>query len=260
MKTARIPVEKIEPDPENPRKHFDAAEITALGKNILVHGQQVPVIVYQVGDKFRLADGARRLMAAKESGIADLMALVHPSKPDEVALRMSQLSLEVHKAALSPMERSDLLVKIRDEAKLSVTELAERLQMSPALVSKLVALQKLAAGIKPLLQNGRLDMEKAYLIAGEPDHERQLALIGESGSLSREQLRSKVRRNPVEQPKAKRVAFALPGKCMVTVQGDEMTLDEVIEKLGDVVKELKKGLAQGLDVTTAQAVMRDKAK
>jgi ParB family chromosome partitioning protein len=44
----RIPISSLRPDPDQPRQHFDEAELLALAENMKEHGQQVPVIVYQV--------------------------------------------------------------------------------------------------------------------------------------------------------------------------------------------------------------------
>jgi ParB family chromosome partitioning protein len=260
MKTARVPIEKIAADPDNPRTMFDPDELIALGRNMLAHGQQVPVIVYPHEDVFRLADGERRWRAAKLSGITELTAMIHPQKPDDATLAMLQMSLEVHKVSLSPMERSNLLAKIREKTVLSLSDLGERLQMSQSLVSKLLSLQKLGPDIRAQLHTGKLDVEKAYLISGEPDVQKQVALLGEVAALSRDQIRARVRKKKAEQPKAKRAVFALPGGLCVTFQGAESTLEDIVERFLDLVKELKRGVSQGLDVKTQQSVMRDKAK
>jgi ParB family transcriptional regulator, chromosome partitioning protein len=219
MKATRLPTEKIEADPQNPRTMFDADELDALGKNMLAHGQQIPVIVYPHGERFRLADGERRWRAANANNIPELMAIVHPSKPDDATLAILQMSLDVHRVTLSPMERSNLLVKIKDKTGFSVTELGERLQMSQPLVSKLLAFQKLGPDVRAKLHRGNIDMEKAYLISSEPDVDKQVALLTEMQSLSRDQIRSRVRKKNTDQPKAKRAAFTLPAGLSLRSKG-----------------------------------------
>ena len=259
MKTERIDIKKIEPDPENPRQSFDESDIAALGANMKSIGQQVPVIVYPRDEMFRLADGERRFRGALSTGIPDLLAIVMPQKPDAAALRIMQLSVEAHKVAHSPMERSDLLFKIQQETGWGVAEIAKRLHLSQSLVSKLLSFQKLSDHVRELVHTGRLDIEKAYMVASA-DADRQSGLIEDLTGLSREQARARLRNSDATQPKAKRAVFALPDGISITVQGLEVTLAEVLEHLLQATKEIKRGLMQGLDITTQQRVMKDKAK
>jgi ParB family transcriptional regulator, chromosome partitioning protein len=260
MKVSRIAVGDIEADPDNPRKAFIVEELLALGNNMALHGQQVPVIVYPFQKGYRLADGERRWRAAKLVGVTDLLAIVHPEKPNDATLGMVQMSLEVHKVSLSPMERSDLLAKIKAQTGLGVGELAERLQISQPLVTKLISLQRLSAAARAAIEMGRLDIEKAYLLSAEECPIRQADLLREANSLSRDQLRSKLRHKNPDEPRTKRAVFALPGGISITLQGIELTIGDAIERFGDVIKELRRGMSQSLDIVTVQKVMKDKAK
>jgi ParB family transcriptional regulator, chromosome partitioning protein len=261
LQVEKIKVSTIERDPQQPRKLFDEAELMALAENLKSVGQQVPVIVYGVDGKFILLDGERRWRAAKLAGIDSLSAMILANRPSVTELAILQASIDVQRVSLSLMERSNVLARIRDENGWPVGELAERLSMKQPLVTKLLSYQKLAPGIQNLLHTGGLDGEKAYLISQEPDYEKQLALVKESAGMSREQVRAKLRQKPAaEQPRVKRAMFVLASGMSVTVQGIDATLEGVIESLSETIRELKRGLSQGLDVNTAQRVMRDKAK
>lgn len=48
METKDIPIDLIVPDPDQPRKHFDEAELMALAENLKAVGQAIPIIVYPV--------------------------------------------------------------------------------------------------------------------------------------------------------------------------------------------------------------------
>ena len=256
-----VKVTMIERDKDQPRQAFEEAELLALGENMKAHGQQVPVIVYPSDGKLMLLDGERRWRAARVAGMAELLAVILPARPAATQLHLLQMSLEAHKVGLTPMERSHLLARIKEENGWSVTGLAAHLQMKQPTVTKLLAFQRLEQGIQNLLHTGGLDMEKAFIISQEPDQNRQVSLVKQHAHCSREQLRARVGGNDdVQRPKAKRAVFALGDKVSVAVQGLEMTLEEAIARLNEVVKELKRGLAQGLDITTAQRVMADKAR
>lgn len=264
----RIGVADIERDSEQPRKQFDESELLALGQNMLAHGQQVPVIVYcpeipagsKNGKPYRLLDGERRWRGAQLAGIIDLDAIVLAQRPTQTALHIVQMSLEAHKQGLTAMERSHLLHRIRSENDWPISQLAEKLHMKQPLVSKLLAYQKLDPVIQAMLHKGEIDMEKAFIISQQPDFEKQRELLRAAAHLDREQLRQKVNGPEKATVKTAMARFPLSTGVSITVQGREVTLAGAIEAMMETVRELKKGLTQGLDITTAQRVMRDKAR
>jgi len=256
-----IAVAEIERDKDNPRKEFDETELWGLGRNMMAHGQLVPVILHLSEAAKILLDGERRLRAALLVGMTHLNAVVLPSKPSETTLRLLQMSLEVHKASWTPMERSNQLFKIKQENGWSVGELADKLYMKQSVVSRSLANLRLAPELQELLQSGRLNGEHAYQLSQEPDHDKQRALAQETVGLSRDQVRLKLRKKGGgEQPKVRRAVFVLSSGMSITVQGKEITLDDTIESLSQTVRELKRAQAQGLNAETAQRVFRDRAK
>ena len=265
----QISVADTERDIEQPRKHFGEQELLALGQNMLAHAQQVPVIVYCpeiiAGDKsakrYRLLDGERRWRGAQLVGMTELDAIVLAERPSTTALHILQMSLEAHKAGLTVMERSNLLQRIRTENSWQVNELADKLNMKQPLVSKLLAYQKLDPSIQAMLHNGELDMDKAFTISQEADPAKQRELFKGAASLSREELRQKAKGHDKSATvKTGNARFPLSTGLCVTVQGREVTLSAAIDAMIETVKELKKGQAQGLDISTAQRVFKDKAK
>jgi ParB family chromosome partitioning protein len=267
----RISVSDIERDPEQPRKLFDEQELVSLGQNMLAHGQQVPVIVYspEVGNgdgkgrRFRLLDGERRWRGAQLAVIGELDAIILAQRPNDTALHVLQMSLEAHKQGLTAMERSNLLQRIRAENNWQVTELAEKLHMKQSVVSKVLAYQKLEPSIQAMLHRGEIDTERAFIISQETDPAKQLKLVKGAGGLTRQQLRQRTKGGGAKEVKTSNARFPLPTGWCVTVQGRDgrdVSLATAIEAMMEAVKELKKAQGQGLDITTAQRVMRDKAK
>lgn len=248
------------PDPRQPRKEFKAGKLSGLSESMKAIGQQVPVIVVADGDKFILVDGECRWRAAQLAGIAALDAIVLAAVPSAAELMVLQASLDAHRSDLSPVERSDFLALIRAETGWSVTELAKRISQPQATVSKLLALQKLSPEIRAKVQTGELDGEKAYLISQEPDASKQLDLLKVAASMTRDQFRQKAKAPVPDKVRTSLARFPLSAGLTVTVQGQAVTLDEAITALADAIKELKRGLAQGVGIDAMQKVMRDKAK
>jgi ParB/RepB/Spo0J family partition protein len=253
-----VGIGEIYPDPEQPRKHFPEADLVAFAHNVKQYGIRVPVIVYRAEDRYVVVDGERRLRAGKLALISQVPAVVLDERPDTATLACVQASIDAHRASLSPMERSNLLAKIKAEQGWGVTELAQRLSMKQSLVSKLLSYQKLSPEVQELLHAGKLDMEKAFILS-QKDAGEQVQLLDGVATLSREQLRGKGKSNG-DQPKMKRAVFALASGVSVTLQGAEVSLADAIESLTETLKALKKGLSQGLDIGTVQAVLRDRSK
>jgi|GEM_PF-2080594 len=264
----RVLVADIEPDPEQPRKQFNASNLLGLGKSMLSVGQLVPVIVYcrevlasdKRARKFIL-DGECRWRAAQLVGITELDAIMLSERPADTALHLLQMSLEVHKVGLSPMERSDFLDRIRKENDWSINELADALSMSQPTVSKLLGCQKVCPLVREMLHTGKLDTEKAYVISQEPDQAKQIELAKQATTLSREQFRRQARGiSSSPEPTTDAATFPLPGGRSVVVKGEGLALAVVIDVLQETITHLRKGRKQGLDITTQQRVMRDTAK
>src|ERR1700733_5869282 len=95
----RMAVSSLQPDPEQPRKHFDESDLLALGQNMKQHGQQVPLVV--TGNT--ILDGERRWRAAPLFGISDLDVVALSSRPTPIELRVIQMSIDAHRSSLSPI-------------------------------------------------------------------------------------------------------------------------------------------------------------
>jgi ParB family chromosome partitioning protein len=258
-----IPVADIDTRPDQPRKIFEPAPLTDLGENLLKFGQLIPIIVYflQSARRYILVDGERRWRAAKLVGIKKLIAIVLEREPTASELHQIQNSIDAHRIDLSAMERSDLLSKIKQENNWSISELAEKLNMKQPLVTKLLKFQDGCPELREALHAGLLDQDKAYTIAGEPDHAKQRELLKQVNGLTREQLRQKARSGgKTVEVKTTVARFMLPDGAVVTVQGRRMNLSGAIDAMLEAVKELKKGQAERWDITTAMRVLRDKAK
>ena len=65
-----MPLDQIQQNPFQPRKTFDDDELSSLSNSIRTHGVLQPLVVRQVGDRFQLIAGERRLRAARSVGLA----------------------------------------------------------------------------------------------------------------------------------------------------------------------------------------------
>jgi ParB/RepB/Spo0J family partition protein len=258
-----IAVRETDPDPLNPRKCFPEEQLLELGANIKALGQLVPVIAFRpaAAKRYTLIDGEKRWLACQLQGIETLDAVIWERRPTPSEVAITQWSIDAHRSNLTPMERSDLFARIKQESNLSVSDMAERLNIKQPLASKMLSFQNGCKELRDALDAGAIDQDKAYTICQEPSHEKQRELLKHASDLTREQLRQKARggAQPVEL-KASIARFPLPTGVLITVQGRKMSLAGAINAMLEAVKELKKGQSEHWDITTAMRVMRDRAK
>ena len=257
----RLPITKLSPDPDQPRKAFGEAALLQLAASLAAHGQKQPVSAFRDGDGYRLVDGERRYRAARIAGLAELDVLVYDGRPTRRQVLLTQAAIDLHQEHLSAMERSRLLTRIRAEENCTLTEVCALLNVSQPTGSKLAKLQQLCPELQAKVDAG-WDVEKAVVVAAEPDPARQLELARRSDGLSRSAVRRQVRAAPqgvaVEQ-KLSVARFALPGGYTVSLTGGAVDLSTAADIMAETLRLLRKGLAQRLTLDSQIKVMRDTA-
>ena len=100
-----IALDKIEPNPYQPRQHFDQARLEELAQSIKEFGLLEPVIVRRKGTVYELAAGERRVRAAQLAGLEEIPAIVR----DYDDLEMMQVGLieNLQRENLNPIEEAE---------------------------------------------------------------------------------------------------------------------------------------------------------
>lgn len=94
----------IDPDPEQPRKRFDPAELADLAASIQANGLAVPILVRPAGERFIIVHGERRWRAVQSLGWTTIPAEIRDLSPDDA--RWLALAENVQRADLSPIEEA----------------------------------------------------------------------------------------------------------------------------------------------------------
>lgn len=138
--TYRIELSLIEPDPNQPRQHFDADALQELADSIKARDVRQPLSVRwePTSRRFRIIDGERRFRAAREAGIADVPCIVYEVETKDVLV--DQIVQNWQRADLRPYETADALVRLKTEFAMTTTEIAATTGKSVGEVSKLIAL------------------------------------------------------------------------------------------------------------------------
>jgi ParB family chromosome partitioning protein len=139
-----LPLERIRPNPDQPRRHFDEQSLAELAESIRQRGVLQPVIVRREGDEqYLLLAGERRYRAARIAGLDAIPALVRDDHPLEIAM-IENLQRE----DLTPLEEALGIAALIDAQGYTHAEVADLLHKSRPHVSNTLALTRLPKTIQ----------------------------------------------------------------------------------------------------------------
>jgi len=181
-----IEVEKIKPNPYQPRKNFDEESLKELADSIKEFGILQPLIVSRVeketpygrGVEYQLIAGERRLRAAQMLGLERVPAIIRPSFEERQKLEAAIIE-NIQRADLNPLESARGFAKLAEEFGLSQREIAERIGKSRAFVANALRLLELPSEAQRALEEGKITESHARLLLTITNPEKQRALLGE---------------------------------------------------------------------------------
>ena len=152
-----IPIDKIVPNPEQPRTHFDEAALASLGQSIQVNGLIQPIVVEQAEDCYIIHDGERRWRASQLVGLTTIEAIVRPSLNGTSARDrlVRALVANVQRENLNPIEEARALGKMRSMG-MTYTQIAEWASMATPTVMARLQLLELEPELQELIAKGSL--------------------------------------------------------------------------------------------------------
>ena len=172
----QLPVELIEPNPDQPRTNFEKGALDALAGSIKSAGMLQPLIVRPVdGGRYELVAGERRWRAAQKAGLEQVPAVIRVSPEDE---RLQSALIEnMVREDLNPVDEARACAALVDDLGISKQELAQRVGRSRAAISNLIRLLELPDGALGLLERGELSEGhgRALLQVSDQDARASLA-------------------------------------------------------------------------------------
>ena len=195
-------VADIHPNPHQPRREFDEADLTDLAASLKANGLIQPIIVRGSDGAYQLIAGERRLRAAKLAGLAEIPAIVRVSDSFEQA----QLALveNIHRTDLNPIERAVAYSGLMTQLGLTQAELAARLGEQRSSIANYLRLLDLCPTVRGFVAAGTLSAGHAKLLAGVDNEARQTALaercLAESLSVRNLEVLLQVPDAPPERP------------------------------------------------------------
>jgi ParB family chromosome partitioning protein len=165
-----LPIDSIRPNPAQPRRHFDEAELDDLAGSIRARGLLQPVIVRpDPGDPaaWQIVAGERRWRAAMRAGLHDIPVLVRDL--DDMATLEVAIIENVQRADLNPMEEAAGYRQLMDRFGHTQERLAEAVGRSRSHLANMLRLTTLPMEVQEWVREGRLSAGHARALVGSPD-------------------------------------------------------------------------------------------
>jgi ParB family chromosome partitioning protein len=261
-----LSIDRIFPDPDQPRRRFDEEALEGLSASLKELGQLVPIRVRLVGDRFVIVDGARRTCAMKRAGLTQIAVIVDEHSGTDAGTLQRQLVLNCQREDLTNGEKGRAIRRLMDETGWNASQVADRLGFSKATVSRLLSLLDLPEPIRDRVDSGEIPLSAASALARIEDGEQREALASQvaSGHLTRDGLVGtlKARRHgtPKERRGASRVTCKLSSATVTVSTEDDLDLEAFISTLEELLNKARRARTQGIELSTLTKMIRDQAR
>ncbi|MBZ7936079.1 ParB/RepB/Spo0J family partition protein [Campylobacter sp. B0100352/1] len=175
-----IEIEKIIPNPFQPRKVFDETALNELANSIKEYGLIQPIIVLQKEDKFILVAGERRLRATQILGEENILAFV--SDRDEIKLRELALIENIQRENLNPIELAHSYRDLIEVHNITQENLAELIHKSRTQITNTLRLLNLDSRTQKLIIEGKISQGHAKVLVGLNEKDEKMlvdSIIGQ---------------------------------------------------------------------------------
>ncbi|WHH57256.1 nucleoid occlusion protein [Petroclostridium sp. X23] len=175
-KVVNIPIDKIKPNPYQPRKHFDKAALEELSISIKQYGILQPINVRKLGSgSYELVAGERRLRASKIADIKEIPAIVVEMNDNDSAV--VALIENLQREDLSFMEEAEGYFHLISEHGFTQEELAIKVGKNQSTVANKLRLLKLPPLVKKMIGDNNLTERHARALLKLPDEQLQLKIL-----------------------------------------------------------------------------------
>ncbi|MEX2154776.1 MAG: ParB/RepB/Spo0J family partition protein [Gemmatimonadaceae bacterium] len=220
-----LPIAAIRPNPYQPRREFDEAELSELQASLKSSGLLQPITVRRTAVGYELISGERRLRAATRLGWTDIPAIIHDV--DDRTLLTLALVENLQRADLNAVEEAKGYRRLAEEFGFTHAQIAEAMGKDRTSITSLLRILQLPAAVLDIVEKGHLSAGHARALVSLDDGRRALALANEAVArqLSVRELESRVRdllQPPAPKRPAARSATASTGAPVLKRLEDEL--------------------------------------
>ncbi|MBU1098823.1 MAG: ParB/RepB/Spo0J family partition protein [Bacteroidetes bacterium] len=215
---AKIPTDKISPNPYQPRLEFDEKALDELKKSILQNGLIQPITVRRHGgNRYELISGERRLRACKDIGYKEIPAYIIKVDTPEAMLALSLIE-NIQREKLNAIEIAKAYKRLMDECSLTQEEISEKVGKDRTTVANSIRLLKLPHKVQVSLSKEEISAGHARALINLPNSSIQIEIL--------EQIKS--------QQLSVRKVEALVKKYLLRAESSKVTRESSSAKRGDL--------------------------
>lgn len=157
----KISLDRIDANPDQPRKEFSAEALEELSNSILRNGVIQPILVEKKPlNRYLIIAGERRYRASKKAGLSEIPAVIKDDLSEEQILELALIE-NIQRENLSPMEEAYAYKKIMETSSLSQEEVAKKVGKNRSSVANSVRLLKLPKLMQDAVNEGKLSFGHA---------------------------------------------------------------------------------------------------
>ena len=176
--TANVALDKIDVNPNQPRKDFDEIALSELAASIKMHGIIQPLTVSVTANgRFRLIAGERRFRASRIAGLKEVPVYIREANDSDI-LELALLE-NLQRENLNAIEIALSYKRLMDDLDYTQDQLAERMGKDRSTVTNYVRLLKLPPDIQVAVRNGTISMGHARAIINVDVVDKQLFIFSE---------------------------------------------------------------------------------
>ena len=170
-----LPLQKVEPNPDQPRRRFDEAALQELADSVRQHGIIQPLTVRKLPSGFyQIIAGERRWRAARMAGLREVPVTVIEAD-DKKAMELALIE-NLQRADLDPIEEAQGYQQLMQEYGMTQSAVADRVGRSRPAVANALRLLALSAPVLDMVAGGAISAGHARAILTLPDENTQLAV------------------------------------------------------------------------------------
>lgn len=165
--TLEIDIDRLAPNPFQPRKAFDAAGLEELAASIRAHGVIQPILARREGSAFQIIAGERRWRAAQLAGLLKVPVVVKDLAAGQDVRALEWALIEnLQRENLNPIEEALGYRRLSDEFSLTQEQIAAAMGKDRSSVANMLRLLRLPQAVRDLVGGGTLSMGHARALLG----------------------------------------------------------------------------------------------
>lgn len=239
-----IELNRIRPDPTQPRRQYDEEALEELRASVRRFGLLQPISVryLEEEDIYQIISGERRYRAAIAVGLKEVPCW--EQNPDQQEILLRQVVENWQRSDLNPYELADALVNLQQSKNYSQKELAREIGKSESEVSRILSLQQIAPAAQKMAREqttGELSRRHLFVVAQFPAEQQEDAIHTikqqnmtaiETERWAKKQQSSNTPSRRVGSPPSRNIRYVVPGATVtLSFRRKEITREDIIEAL-----------------------------